>query len=105
MKMATTDRGAFLRVAGLGRLSPALADGAPRLAPEGDGAGRCGWQPFFEAVEQAGLAIAWDPEDPAAASLVGRGAARELAHPGHPASPLAEARRFIDALRPKPPAP
>lgn len=53
----TTDRGDILHGAGRLRLSPALRDGAPALAPVGDTAGRCGWAPFFAALEARGLGV------------------------------------------------
>lgn len=102
MKLATTDRGMVLHVAGLGRLSPALRDGEPRLVAEKDSASRCGWQPFFEAVEGRRLALVWDPEDPAATSLVGAGDARTLAPGSSFVSGLERARRFVRAWCGKP---
>ena len=105
MKTATADRGTFLHVAGLQGLSPSLEGGAPRFAGHGDAAGRCGWEPFFAAVERARLELAFDPEDPSATALVPAGEARPLRR--HP--PLAEgvdrALRFLRALRGPPGGP
>jgi hypothetical protein len=56
----TTDRGAILHLAGARALSPAVRDGRPALAPKGDLAGRCGWEPFFRALDRHGLAVAWE---------------------------------------------
>jgi hypothetical protein len=63
---ATTDRGEIMHAAGRARLSPALRDGAPALLPTGETVGRCGWAPFFAALEARRLAVAWDEADPAA---------------------------------------
>jgi hypothetical protein len=60
----THDRGEILHRAGRARLSPALRDGAPVLVPMSDTAGRCGWAPFFAALEGRGLAVAWEDADP-----------------------------------------
>ena len=68
MRMTTHDRGQVLNVAGAGHLSPAVRDGAPCLVPEGETAGRVGWQAFFAALDRAGLVVAWDPEDPSSAA-------------------------------------
>lgn len=104
MKTATTDRGAILQHAGLHSLSPALRDGKPLLVAEGDTAGRCGWQPFFEAAERSRLALAWDTDDPGAASLVAAALARpHLPHPTFAAG-LARTRRFLRALARTPPS-
>jgi hypothetical protein len=67
---ATTDRGEILHAAGRARLSPALRDGAPALLPHGETAGRCGWAPFFAALEARRLAVAWDASDPSTVRLV-----------------------------------
>jgi len=56
----TRDRCDILHLAGRRRLSPALRDGTPALVPAGDQAGRCGWEPFFAALEQGGLWVADD---------------------------------------------
>jgi hypothetical protein len=70
---ATTDRGEIMHAAGRARLSPALRDdGAPALLPTGETAGRCGWAPFFAALEARRLAVAWDDADPAALRIVDR---------------------------------
>ncbi len=98
---ATTDRGDVLHLAGSRRLSPALADGAPALVGHGEaGAARCGWEPFFRALSERGLAVAWDEADEGSTRLVRR--AEAAAHPPHRAS-LAHAidasRRFLRAWR------
>jgi hypothetical protein len=57
---ATRDRCDIIHLAGRLRLSPALLDGAPTLVPVGDQAGRCGWEPFFAALDRAGLWVIQD---------------------------------------------
>jgi hypothetical protein len=69
---ATTDRGEIMHAAGRARLSPALREGAPALLPHGEVAGRCGWAPFFAALQVRGLAVAWDDGEPAALRVVPR---------------------------------
>jgi len=74
---ATTDRGEIMHAAGRARLSPALRDGAPALLPQSETPGRCGWAPFFEALEARRLAVAWDEGDPSSVRIVpGAGADR-----------------------------
>ena len=99
MKAATRDRGAILDFAGLHHLSPGLRDGRPALLPEGETAGRCGWATFFEAVERLGLALAWDPADPGAASLVPAAESRPLERHSTVAAGVDRARRFVEAFR------
>src|SRR5512138_1557555 len=96
----TVDRAEVIHFAGRHRLSPAIRDGAPALVPAPETAGRCGWAPFFAALEAAGLAASLDPDDPASFTLVPRGGGRAGAGPA-PASrgAVAEARRFLAALR------
>ena len=93
MRQATADRGEIIHFAGLHGLSPALRDGAPAFASGHGDPARCGWEPFFTAMERRGLALAWDPEDPAAATFAPR---RESALRGH-GSPggLARSARFL----------
>ena len=100
VKIAISDRGDIVHLAGLHSLSPALVDGAPRLVSGPDPA-RCGWEPFFAAMEGRRLALAYDPEAPTSAVLV---AAREAkpfrrAHPGFAAA-LSHSGRFLRALFP-----
>ena len=99
MRLAATDREAYLHVAGLFGLSPALRGGAPALVPGKDTAGRCGWEEFFLAVERARVALVWDAEDPGATALVPEGEARALAPSHSLASGLERAGRFLRALR------
>lgn len=96
MKVATRDRGEIIHFAGQQGLSPALRDGVPAFTTGRDAAARCGWEAFFAALDERGLALAWDPEDPASASFAPRG---ELALRGH-GSPggLARCARFLRAL-------
>ena len=61
-----------MHAAGRARLSPALREGAPALLPQGETAGRCGWAPFFAALEGRRLAVAWDDADPGSVRLVPR---------------------------------
>jgi len=72
-RMATIDRGKILHLAGRHRLSPAVRDGAPALVPVGDPRGRCGWEPFFSALQRAGLAV---EDGDAEVRLVARAARR-----------------------------
>jgi hypothetical protein len=93
----SVDRGEIMHLAGFHRLSPALRDGAPVLAAPGDPAGgRCGWAPFFAALERRALAVAWEPGDAGSVRLVRRD--ERMPSPPRPA-PLAEARRFLRAWR------
>jgi hypothetical protein len=101
----TVDRADVIHFAGRHRLSPALRDGAPVLVPSGETGGRCGWAPFFAALRERRLAVSYSPDDPASVTFVSdRDAA---AHPSPSPSPgpargggvLAEARRFLAALR------
>jgi hypothetical protein len=100
---ATADRAAVIHLAGLLLLSPALdAASRPALsAAPGDGLRRCGWAPFFAALEAHGLAVeAGSAEGPA--RLVPRAAAARA--PGvRLRAALARSRRFWKALFP--PAP
>jgi hypothetical protein len=57
------DRGEIIHLAGRRRLSPALRDGRPALVGPGDLQGRCGWEPFFAALERSGLAVRVTGED------------------------------------------
>lgn len=92
--VVSADRGEIVHLAGRHHLSPALREGAPALVA-GEVAGRCGWEPFFRALEGRDLAIAFDEA----------GAARAVPRAGGPApasargGALAEARRFLRALR------
>ncbi len=52
MLRSTRDRNDILGLAARRLLSPALRDGVPALVPVGDRAGRCGWEPFFAALER-----------------------------------------------------
>ncbi len=88
------DRGEILHLLGRHHLSPAVRDGAPALAGHGDPTGRCGWEPFFRALEARGLAVV--AEGDAEPRLVPRA---EAGAPAHRGGGLAEARRFVDALR------
>ena len=58
----TRDRADILHLAGRRRLSPALRAGAPALVPVGEREGRCGWEPFFAALERRGLAVYEDAD-------------------------------------------
>jgi hypothetical protein len=98
---ATTDRGDIIHFAGRHRLSPALRDGAPALVAHGDPGERCGWARFFAVLRERRLAAAFDPDDAGSLRLVPEADARGPARRGRRA--LEEARRFLDALRGKPP--
>ena len=91
-----------MHLAGRARLSPALRDGAPALVPSAEGAGRCGWAPFFAALEERRLAVALDPADPSSVRLV-PAADVPRARAGTFSAALASARRFLAALRGRPP--
>lgn len=108
MRTATHDRGQVLDLAGANHLSPAIRDGAPVLVGEGETAGRTGWEPFFTALDGAGLALSWDTEDPATVRAIGRAEAASLTpHPTF-ADGMARTRRFLSVLRGEsrpPPAP
>jgi len=96
---ATLDRGAILHHAGVHRLSPALRDGTPALVPPGEGTGgRCGWEPFFRALEGRGLATVFEAEGPVV-SFVPRAEARApAARPSALRREAAEALRFLRAF-------
>ncbi len=54
---ATRDRADVIHFAGRHRLSPALHEGRPVLVAAGEQGERCGWEPFFRAMERRGLAL------------------------------------------------
>lgn len=96
MPTATADRGAIIHFTARHGLSPALRGGAPVLAAgKAEGAERCGWGPFFAALDRAGPALILDEADPGAA----RPAPSADRHRPSPALAWAEARRFLAALR------
>lgn len=95
----TTDRGDVIHFAGRHRLSPALREGAPALLPPGEAGQRCGWAEFFAALHARGHVASFDPEDAASFRPVPRGAASVGAAPASGPGALAEARRFVAALR------
>lgn len=99
MKVATHDRGQVLDFAGANHLSPALREGVPLLVDAHDTPGRTGWEPFFFALERAGLALAWDTEDATAVRAVPLAEALPLEHHPSFADGLARTRRFVSALR------
>ena len=103
MKVASHDRGEIIHRAGLLGLSPALKRGGPVLSRGQDPeARRCGWEPFFTALEARGLEPVFDPEDPGATALVARADARGLER--HPTLGEAVARsgRLLRALLRRP---
>jgi hypothetical protein len=104
MKVVTHDRGEIIHLAALLGLSPALRDGAPAFSTGHDPAlRRCGWEPFFTALEARGLEPAFDTDDPAAAALLPRAEAKPLER-GHasPGEALAHSGRFLRALLRRP---
>jgi hypothetical protein len=66
----TLDRGEILHRAGRARLSPALRDGIPALVPIEETAGRCGWAPFFAALEERRMAVEFEPQDTGSVRVV-----------------------------------
>jgi len=105
MKVATHDHGEILDFAGAHHLSPALRDGAPRMVDEGENAGRIGWEPFFAALDSAGLVMAWDTDDPSTAAPMPAAEGRPLER--HPtfAAAMERTRRFVRAFRGEGPPP
>ena len=99
MKVATTDRGTVLGLAGRNHLSPALREGTPALVGEGDNAGRVGWAAFFEALEGRGMALAWDTDDPSSAAPMPISQAAPLVPHHGLAAGTDRARRFWQAFR------
>jgi hypothetical protein len=99
MKVASHDRGEIIHQAGLLGLSPALNAGAPVLSrgqhPE---ARRCGWEPFFSALEARGLEPVFDLEDPGATALVARTDARGLERHHTLREAVARSGRLLRAL-------
>ncbi len=92
--VVSIDRGVILHLAGRHHLSPALRDGGPALVGPGDTAGRCGWEPFFRALLQRRLAVAFE-EDGSARTVPAEGVP---AHPPSGGDALGDARRFLRAL-------
>ena len=70
----TLDRGEIIHHAGRHGLTPALADGAPVLLGPGEPGRRCGWAPFFSALDARGEAL----------DLASDGAARRAPRAGGP---------------------
>lgn len=68
MSPPTRDRCDILHLAGRRRLSPAIRGGIPALVAVGDQAGRCGWEPFFAALDRGGL---WVREEQDGAVSIG----------------------------------
>jgi hypothetical protein len=96
----TRDRADVIHFAGRHRLSPALRDGAPALVAVGEPGVRCGWAELFAAMNAAGLVASLEPDDAASFRLVPRGGgAGEGAARARGRGALAEARRFVAALR------
>lgn len=100
MSTATDDRGAILHFAARHALSPGLRGDRPGLAAEKEeGFQRCGWEPFFAALDAAGPALLIDDGDPAAARPSPPSASRPRSAP----AAAETARRFFRALRGPPP--
>ncbi len=84
---ATRDRCDIIHLAGRLRLSPAVRDGDPLLVPVGDNAGRCGWEPFFAALERGGR---WVTVDDGGAARIVRGPPSGSARPRRAPPPAGE---------------
>ncbi len=110
----TIDRADIVHFAGRHRLSPALRGGAPALVPPAEAEGRCGWASFFAALRARGLALSFEPGEATVTFVPARGASGHPSpsaaaapspspspspRPGRSAGALAEARRFLEALR------
>ena len=102
MQRVTTDRGDILHLAGFRHLSPALDDaGAPAFSEgPGDGLRRCGWEPFFRALDQRRLAVALDPREGGPPRFTPAGGRRGAAGEVGLAPAVAHSRRFWRALFP-----
>ncbi len=96
---ATQARGDVIHFAGRHRLSPALRDGAPALVAHGEPGERCGWAPFFRAMGERRLALAFDDDAPDTRRFSPRDEAPPVRHA---LGPMEESRRFIAALRRSP---
>jgi len=98
---ATTDRKDIEHFAGKHHLSPALRDGAPALVAGPDPtARRCGWEPFFRAMSERAVALAFDEGDGGSARFVPSAEAhRDPVHRPSLARSLRDARRFLAALK------
>lgn len=103
----TADRADVIHFAGRHRLSPAVRAGGPALVPQGETRDRCGWATFFTAMRARGLAASFDPADGASLSFVPRAGASDhpRGEPGGGPGAFSEARRFLEALRGRPPPP
>lgn len=102
MKVATRDRGDILHFAGRHGLSPALRDGVPTFVSGHDAsATRCGWETFFRAMRDRGLAVVFDPDDGTSAELRPEADVEPDGHHGSLGSALDHARRFWRALFPR----
>ncbi len=95
----TRDRADVIHFAGRHRLSPALREGAPALVAHGEEGERCGWEPFFRAMDERALALDADPDSGAFRFVPAAQARRRRTGPG---AALSEACRFLAALRGRP---
>ena len=103
MKVATRDRGDILHFAGRHGLSPALRDGIPAFVSGQDPtAVRCGWETFFRAMDDRGLALVHSPDEGASAELRPASDVRDVTpeHRAGLAGALEHSRRFWRALFP-----
>jgi hypothetical protein len=92
-----------MHFAGRHGLSPALREGIPTFVTGHDAsATRCGWETFFRAMGDRGLALACDPDDPATAEFRPEDDVGDLRHE-HPSlgDAVEHAKRFWRALFPK----
>jgi hypothetical protein len=103
MKVATRDRGEILHFAGRHSLSPALRAGIPTFVSGPDpSATRCGWETFFRAMGDRGLAVVLKPDDAASAEFRPLADVRDVPRPhGSLGSALEQSRRFWRALFPR----
>jgi hypothetical protein len=100
MAHVSTDRGQIMHFAGFQHLSPAFdPGGGPAFsASAADGLTRCGWEAFFHALAEEGLALSFEPPDPGSARFVPAGRARSPPGGRGIHAALDHTRRFLGAM-------